>query len=266
MPLGVFKSWSNSAVFIIVFAHGMVLIGVEYYMPLYFQSVQQASPIRSGILLLPLIVVQSVVEIMIGYLIHRFGYYREFIWAGSVLMTLGTGLYIIFGVDTSIAMIVGLEILGSFGPALLFQAPVVAIQSTVSRRDTSAATASLLFIRSIGISLSVIVGGVVFQNSMDGRQSSLAAAGLSNSIIEALSGSQAAANVGIAHSVEDSSQRQAILDAFAWSMRNVFIMYACVAAVAVVASLFISHESLSVEHTEMETGIQHLSRRENIKD
>lgn len=106
MPLGVFKSLSNNAVFIIVFTHGIVIIGTEYYMPLYFQSVQQASPTRSGVLLLPLIVVQAVMEIVVGYLIHRIGHYREFIWIGSVLMTLGTGLYTIFGADTSIAVIV----------------------------------------------------------------------------------------------------------------------------------------------------------------
>ena len=266
MPLVVFKSSSNNAVFLVVFAHGMVLIGIEYYMPLYFQSVQQASPIRSGILLLPLIVVQAITEIVVGYLIHRIGRYREFIWAGSLLMTLGTGLYIIFGADTSVAVIVGLEIVGAFGPALLFQAPMVAIQNTVSQRDTSAVTASLLFLRSIAMSLSVVISGVVFQNSMDGRQSSLAAAGLGESVLEALSGSQAAANVGITHSIQDASQRQVVLDAFAWSMRNVFILYTCVAAVAVVASVFISHKKLNTEHTETKTGIQHLSKRENTKE
>lgn len=266
MPLGVFKSWTNNAVFLVVFAHGMVLIGIEYYMPLYFQSVQQASPIRSGLLLLPLIVVQAIVEIVVGYLIQRIGRYAEFIWAGSLLMTLGTGLYIIFGVNTSVAVIVGLEVFGAFGPALLFQAPTVAIQNTVSQRDTSAATASLLFLRSIGMSLSVVISGVVFQNSMDHRQASLAAAGLGSSVLEALSGNQAAANVDITRSIQDASQREVVLDAFSWSMRNVFIMHTCVAAVAVVASVFVSHKKLNTEHTETQTGIQHLSKREETKE
>ncbi|KAI9666987.1 MAG: hypothetical protein M1831_001492 [Alyxoria varia] len=266
VSLVVFKSWSNNAILLVVFTHGIVLIGIEYYMPLYFQSVQQASPIRSGVLLLPLIVVQAITEIIIGYLIHRIGRYREFIWAGSLLMTLGTGLYIVFGADTSVAVIVGLEIVGAFGPGLLFQAPVVASQNTVSQRDTSAVTASLLFLRSIGMSLSVVISGVVFQNSMDARQSSLAAAGLSESVLEALSGSQAAANVGITHSIQDASQRQVVLDAFAWSLRNIFILYTCVAAVTVVASVFISHRQLSTEHTETKTGIQHLSKRGNANE
>ncbi|ORY65442.1 MFS multidrug transporter-like protein [Pseudomassariella vexata] len=266
MPLVVFKSWSNDAVFLVVFSHGMVLIGIEYYMPLYLQSVQQASPLRSGVLLLPLIVVQAVGEIIAGFLIHRTGCYREFIWAGSLLMMIGTGLYIFFGAETSVAVVVGLEIVGALGPALLFQAPTVAIQNTVSQGDTAAATASLLFLRSIAMSLSIVVGGVVFQNSMDARQSSLAAAGLSASVLEALSGSQAVANVGITQSIQDASQRQLVLEAFAWSMRNMFILYTCLAAIAVVASMFIKHRKLNTEHTETTTGIQHLAKVKIAKE
>lgn len=266
MPLAVFKSWSNGAVFLIVFSHGMVLIGIEYYMPLYLQSVQQASPLRSGVLLLPLIVVQAAGEIIAGYLIYRTGRYREFIWAGSLLMTIGTGLYISFGADTAVAVVVGLEVVGALGPALLFQAPTIAIQNTVSQGDTAAATASLLFLRSIAMSLSVVLGGVVFQNSMDARQSSLAAAGLSKSVLEALSGSQAAANVGITQSIQDPLQRQVVLEAFAWSMRNMFILYTCLAAVAVVASVFIKHQKLNTEHTETKTGLQQLTKTKDAEE
>jgi MFS family permease len=265
MPLAVFKSRSKNAVFLIVFSHAMVLIGIEYYMPLFLQSVQQASPLRSGVLLLPLIIVLAVVEMTAGFLISRSGRYREFIWAGSLLMATGTGLFITFGTDTSVAMVVGLEIVGALGPALLFQAPMAAIQNTVSQAETTAATASLLFLQSIAMSLSVVVGGVVFQNSMDARQSSLAAAGLGESVLEALSGSQAAANVAIAQSIQDASQRQAVLEAFAWSMRNMFILYTCLAAIAVVASVFIKHEKLNTEHTETKTEIQQLAKVKRLK-
>lgn len=264
MPLAVFTNRSNNATFIVVFMHGMVLIGIEYYLPLYFQSVLQVSPLRSGVLLLPLIVLQAAVEIMAGFVIHRIGRYREFIWAGTTLLTLGTGLYIYFGADTSVAVVIGLEIVSAFGPSLLFQAPMVAIQNSVSQVDTAAATASFGFVRGIAMALSVVVGGVVFQNSMDAQQSSLAAAGLSESVLKALSGSQAAANVGIPRSIQDASQRQAVLEAFAWSMRNMFILYTCLAAVAMVASVFIEHRKLNTEHTETKTGIPSLTKAVDV--
>lgn len=177
-------------------------------------------------------------------------------------MTLGTGLYIFFGADTSTAIVVGLEIVGAFGPALLFQAPMVAIQNTVSQNDTAAATASLLFLRSIAMSLSVVIGGVVFQNSMDDRHASLVAAGLSESVLEALSGSQAAANVHITQTIEDPAQHHAVLEAFAWSTRNMFIFYTALSATTVVASVFVKHRNLNTAHTETKTGLQHLAKSE----
>lgn len=265
MPLDVFKNQSNNATFLVAFAHSMVLIGMEYYLPLFFQSVQQASPLRSGLLILPLIVTQAVVEILAGVIIHRTGRYRESIWAGVTLMTLGTGLYIHFGTDTPVSVVVGLEIIGALGPALLFQGPMISIQNAVSQADTAAATASLGFIRSVAMSLSVVVGGVVFQNSMEARQSTIAATGLGESVLEALSGSQAAANVGITASIQDGSQRQVVLEAFAWSMRNMFIMYTCLAAVAMIASAFIKHRDLMTEHTETRTGVQELTKRANTE-
>ncbi|KAK7959687.1 uncharacterized protein PG986_004541 [Apiospora aurea] len=257
IPLTVFQNGSNNATFVVAFAHGMVLIGVEYYFP---PSVLQASPLRSGILMLPLIGTQAVVEILAGVVIHRTGRYQELIWAGAVLMTLGTGLYITFGPETSVAMVIGLEILGAFGPALLFQGPMVSIQNTVSQDETASATACLGFIRNLAMSLSVVLGVVVFQNSMEARQSALAAAGLDTSVREALSGSQAAANVGITQTIRDGVQRHVVLKAFSWSLRNMFIMYTCLSGVALLASAFIKHRKLNEEHRETKTGIQSLAK------
>lgn len=262
MPLSMFKDWSNNATLLIAFARNMVSIGTEYYLPLYFQSVKQASPVRSGLLILPMIITEATVDIMVGVLIHKTGRYRELIWAGLTLMTLGTGLYITFGTDTSIAKIAAFEIVGGIGTAFLFQAPMLAIQNTVSQADTASATATMGFMGNIATSLSLVLGGLVFQNSMTTRHSSLAAAGLSKSILEALSGDQAAANVGITKSIQDATQRHVVLDAFAWSIRNMFIMYTCIPAVAMVASVFIKQRHLRTEHTETKTGIPQLTERE----
>lgn len=113
------------------------------------------------------------------------------------------------------------------------------------------------------MALSVVIGGVVFQNSMDARQSSLAAAGLSESVLKALSGSQAAANVGIPQTMSDEVQREAVLEAFAWSMRNMFILYTSLSAVAMLAGVFIKHRKLSTEHTETKTGIETMREKKD---
>ncbi|MCJ1395278.1 hypothetical protein MMC18_008162 [Xylographa bjoerkii] len=261
MPLSMFKNWSNNAAFLVAFAHSMVAMGTEYYLPLYFQSVKQASPLRSGILILPMMVTEATVDMMVGISIHRTGRYREIIWSGAMLMTLGTGLYVSLRTETSVAEIAGFQIIAGIGTALLFQTPMIAVQNMVSQADTATATATLGFNRNVATSLSIVLGGVVFQNSMAARQSSLAAAGLSKSVLEALSGDQAAANVAIVQSIQGAAQQLVVQDAFAWSIRNMFIMYTCVAAVAVGASAFIKQRHLSTEHTETTTGIKQLTER-----
>lgn len=262
MPLGVFKTLSNNATILVALGHSMVNIGVEFYLPLFFQSVRQASPLRSGILLLPITVTAAAADIVAGILIHRTGRYREIIWAGVTLMTLATGLYVGFWTDTPLARIIGIEIIGGTGTALLFQTPMLAIHNTVSQADVASATASLGFLRGLATSVSIVVGGVVFQNSMSARHSTLAAAGLGEPVLDALSGDHAAANVEIFKTIPDATQRRVVQDAFAWSVRNIFILYTCVAAVTVVASVFIKQRHMSTEHTETKTGIAHLTKRE----
>lgn len=259
--LDAFKGWSNNAIVILAFTHSMVSFGAEYYLPLYFQSVKQASPLQSGLFLLPMIITSAIVDVLSGVFMHQIGRYREPIWAGTLLMTLGSGLYTMFGTDTTLGTLIGFQIIFGIGISLLFQTPTIALQNNVSQVDTAAATATLSFIRYLGASLSTVLGGVVFQNSMAAQASALAASGLSKSELEALSGYQAAANVGIVGSIDNPAQRRAVEDAFAWSVRNMFIMYTCIAAVGLVASAFIKQRHMSTEHTETKTGIQNMNEQ-----
>jgi hypothetical protein len=231
---------------------------------LFFQSVRQASPLRSGLLLLPLTIAAASTDVVAGIVINRTGRYREIIWTGVVLITLGNGLYIKLWTDTPLAEVIGIEIIGGAGVALLFQAPMLAIHSTVKQADVASATASLGFLNNLATSLSVVVGGVVFQNSMTARHSRLAAAGLDDHVLDALAGDKAAANVNIVQTLADATQRRAVQDAFAGSVRNIFIMYTSIAAVTVFASVFIKQKQMSTEHTETRTGIANITKREKV--
>jgi hypothetical protein len=262
MPLGVFKTLSNNAVILLALGHSMVNLGAEYYLPLYFQSVKEASPLLSGILLLPLTVTAAAVDVAAGILIHRTGRYREIIWVGVTLMTLGTGLYVGFWSDTPIARVIGIQFIAGTGTALLFQTPMLAIHNTVAQAEVASATASLGFLRALATSVSIVVGGVIFQNSMNARQSRLIDAGVSGSVLDALAGDQAAANVGTVKTITDPDQRRAVEDAFAWSVRNIFIFYTSIAAVTMVCSIFIKQGHMSTEHKETKTGIDNMTKRE----
>jgi hypothetical protein len=84
-------------------------------MPLYLQSVLEASPLRSGLLLLPFIVTGAILGVLAG------------VW----ILVLGFGLFISFDAYTSTAKTVGLLMIGGAGSGILFEAPLIAVQSQV---------------------------------------------------------------------------------------------------------------------------------------
>ena len=108
----------------------------------------------------------------------------------------------------------------------------------------------------------IVIGGVIFQNGMDKRVPFLRAAGLDETLIKAFSNGDAAANVEKIRLIEDVAQRQAVQDAFAWSMRNMWIAFTVIAAVGTAGSLMMRHVDLKTEHTETRTGVGEMTKRE----
>jgi len=51
-----------------------------------------------------------------------------------------------------------------------------------------------------------------------------------------------------------------VREVFAECIRNMFVMYTCVAGLAVLASVFVQEKHMSSEHTETRTGIENLSK------
>lgn len=126
----------------------------------------------------------------------------------------------------------------------------------ISQDDTAAATATFGFVRNLATSMSIVIGGVAFQNSMRLREPELLAAQLPQDLAMALAGPSATANVVTIRDIKDPLQQLVVKEAFAGSLRNMWILYTCVAACGLLASLFITEQVLSQEHTETETGIK----------
>lgn len=68
--------------------------------------------------------------LLCGIVIHQTGRYLELIRCGMVLLTIGTGLYIYLGATSSIAKIVGFQIIAGLGAGMLFEPPLIARKYT----------------------------------------------------------------------------------------------------------------------------------------
>ena len=256
MPLKMLRQRTQLAALVVGFIHGNMFIAGEYYLPLYFQSVREASPFHSGLLLLPFILAEALTGILVGIIIHRTGRYRELIWLGTTMITLGYGLLIHLDAHSSLGEIIGLQIVAGIGGGLLFEPPMIAIQVHVSQDDTATATAAFSFVRNLATSLGIVIGGVVFQNSMQLREPQFRNAHLPANVTQALSGSGAAANVMIIATLDTESQREVVKEAFAWSLRNMWIFIASIGVCGVIASAFIDMKVLGRHHVETVTGLK----------
>ncbi|KAF2498804.1 MFS multidrug transporter-like protein [Lophium mytilinum] len=254
MPLPIFSARSNMAALGVCFFHAFVFISGSYYLPLYFQAVLGATPLLSGVYLLPTALSLSFSSIFTGIFIKKTGKYLPPIWTGFFFMTLGFGLFIDLAPGSSWAKIIIYQIIAGIGVGPNFQAPLIALQSLVAPRDIATATATFGFVRSLGTAISVVIGNVVFQNEMKKRSGMLSKA-LNPGIAKALSGGQAGANVAIINALP-RPQREVAREAFADSLSIMWIMYVVFAAVGLLVAFMISKNVLSRQHVETKTGME----------
>jgi hypothetical protein len=207
---------------------------------------------------MPITTTQAITGILAGIVIHRTGRYLEMIYIGVALMTIGNGLYILLSPSTTLAEIIIFQLIAGIGVGLLFQAPMIALQALVSQDDTATATATFSFVRSLATSLGVVFGGVIFQNSMDMHVPSLSSppTNLPSNITELLTKGGAAANVMLSNTIVDAVQRGAVRGAYSWSLRNMWIFYTGISALALLSSAFIKRHHLRSDHVETKTGIK----------
>jgi len=225
-----------------------------YFLPLYFQAVKGASPLQSGLLILPITVVQAVVSVAAGGFIRYTGRYLELIWIGMAGTCLGFGLFIKLGVNSSLVEIVLFEIVAGVGVGLVFQPPLIALQSLVAQEDVAAATALLGFTRSFSTAVSAVIGGVIFQNQMQANYKKLLYI-LPGDVARKFSGNVATANIKVIATLT-GVEKMAVQKLYAESLSTMWILYSSIAGLGLVLSVFITKQNLATEHVETRTGIE----------
>ena len=222
VPLRLFSSISSAAAYTVFALNSYVFIGLAYYLPLYSQSVLDANALVSGIYLLPLIISSSLAAAFSGVFIQQTGKYRSIMFIAQILLTLGVGLFVDLKFEKSLTRLFVFEIIVGIGVGMNIEAPIIAAQAATTVRDTAAVSATMGFFRSIATAISVIVGGVIFQNKVDALNSSLVGQ-LGPQRASQFNGSQVTVSVELIDTLPQSQQilvRQVYFEA----LRTVWIM------------------------------------------
>lgn len=256
IPIKIFKKPRNLAVLGLCACHGFVFISVSYYMPLYFQGVLGADALLSGVYVLPFTFVLGVMSALAGFFIRKTGKYTPPIIGGFALMTLGYGLFIDLGATPNWPKIVLYQIVLGLGVGPNFQSPLIALQNTVQGRDVASATGTYMFIRQLATSISIVVGGVIFNSAMQNQAAGLVGA-LGQETADLLTATSAASSVAKVAQLPEP-QRSIAQDAYWQALRTMFIFYVAWAGLGLFISFFVGGRALTQEHTEHKTGLSTL--------
>jgi EmrB/QacA subfamily drug resistance transporter len=235
LPLGLFSSRVFTIAGAMGFIVGFALFGATTYLPIFLQIVNGASPTRSGLELLPLMLGLLITSIGSGQVIARWGHYRPFPIAGTAIMAVGFWRLSTMGPSTSaLERSLDMLVLG-LGLGLVMQVLVLAVQNDVDYQDLGVATSGTTFFRSIGGCFGVAICGAIFSHRLGDELSGIA--GLPRALA---SGSVTADQVAQL----PAGVREAFVAAYADALTAIFLVCAPIAALAFVLAWLLPEKPL----------------------
>jgi EmrB/QacA subfamily drug resistance transporter len=162
LPLGLFSRRVMATASAAGALIGAGMFAMTSYVPLYVQGVLGGSPTQAGSVITPMAVGWPLASALAGRLLPRTGF-RPLVRGGLLLTALAAVLVAIL-FRPGMSLNTGRLLTALFGAGLGFAntALLIAVQSSVEWRQRGVATASTIFFRTIGGTLSVgILGGVL---------------------------------------------------------------------------------------------------------
>jgi EmrB/QacA subfamily drug resistance transporter len=242
LPLRLFKNKIFTVTTLLSLVVGIVMFGALIFLPQYQQIVRGDSATKSGLMLLPMIGGLMLASLTSGRLISKIGRYRIFPIIGTTLITFAFWLFShITATTPRVELGLWMVVLG-LGIGQVMPVLTLAVQNAVDRKDLGTGTSSVVFFRTIGSALGAAMFGAILSNRLVVH------------ISQALPGSagqQAAA--GLRHSAASikalpAATQHKVLDAFALSFHDVFLIGIPFAVLALAIALALKEAPLRSGH------------------
>ncbi|KAH8125989.1 hypothetical protein FP744_10006206 [Trichoderma asperellum] len=242
VPLWIIKKhvvWSSCLVMMFSIA---TTFCASYFLPLYFQIVAGASPMISGVYLLPNILSQICSAGFSGILVGKSGYYLPWSVLAGVFLSVGSGLISTYSPSTSIGEWIGYQVLLGAGRGIGMQMPIIAIQNALEHSQIAIATSFLIFSHTIGGAAFLTLAQTLFTN---GLRSELAVYAPSVDLRTIV----ATGVVSIRNEMIDKNQLQGFLLAFTKSLNLVFYLTAGAGACSFVFAWGMGWKDIRIKNT-----------------
>ena len=212
------------------------MFGGTVFLSQYFQISLGKSPTVAGLMSLPMIFGLLVSSTVAGQLITKYGRWKAYLVAGAAVMTGGMLLLSTIDAGTGVLLLsLYMAVLG-IGVGMLMQNLVLAAQNDVPAHELGATTSALTFFRSMGGAIGVSALGAVLAS----RVTTLMTERFGPAVTGGDGGTAAVPDLATL----PDPVRAIVADVYGQATAELFLVGAPIAALAVVAVLFVKEKPL----------------------
>ncbi|KAI1416184.1 efflux pump [Hypoxylon sp. FL1857] len=220
--------------------------GATFFLPIYFQAINNVTAMLSGVYLLPTILPQLLMAGLSGVLLQKIGFIIPIAVVGTIFLALGSGLYSLLQPGSSTGDWVGFQILAGIGSGLSMQLAIIAIQAAVGEEQLATGMALVIFAQSLGPAIALVVCNVIFNSSLKSQLQDKAPHTDAAAVIRAgATGFRA---------IVSRDDLPGVLAAYAVSVDRVFYFVAPVAAACIVVLWGMGWHDLRTKGNKVEDG------------
>jgi hypothetical protein len=235
LPPRIVKQRSIAAAVWFAFFNGASMVVMLYYLPLWFQAIKGVSALKSGIMLLPMILSVLTASIFSGVMITRVGYYAPFFILCSIIMPVGAGLITTFTPTTGHAKWIGYQVIFGVGLGFGMQQHLNVVQTVLERSDIATGSALVTFVRFLGSAVFLPIAQTIFLNSLVSKLTNLP--GISPAAITGYGATEL-------RSLVSGDDLKTLLSDYNAAIVNVFYMVIATSSVTIFSSVFVEWRSL----------------------
>ncbi|KAJ9133828.1 MFS multidrug transporter [Pleurostoma richardsiae] len=228
VPLSMIRKqvvWASSLSGMFMFSS---MFCITYFIPVFFQAILGATPVRSGVYMLPTMLSQLIAGVSSGFLVSKFGYYLPWLAFSGVALSISNGLMSTFTASTATGQWIGYQILHGVGRGTGIQMPLLAVQSALPVTQVSVGIALNVFIQNLGSAIFISAANTIFDGALKSQLVEKAPGVDAEAVI-------AAGATGFRKFVP-SADLPGVLSAYATSVDRVFYLAAGLAVAAFATS------------------------------
>ncbi|KAF3771420.1 hypothetical protein M406DRAFT_33841 [Cryphonectria parasitica EP155] len=167
MPPLLFGNRTSVACLALTFISNSLLEWIVNFLPIYFQALKGATPMASGIDVLPFSVFYVSIAVITGGLMSKLGTYKPIHWVGFGATLLACGLLAILGENSSRVEWVCFQLILAIGAGFTMISILPVIQASVPDSYLATATSTFAFVRNFGFVWGITVPSIIFNAQID---------------------------------------------------------------------------------------------------